>query len=70
MSTFARGFRVHLRHGQVYEGAEFSTGLVLVLEDPEYGLVVAAPDTKALLRGYGGGRIEWPDTSTTREAGR
>ncbi|MFG3154250.1 hypothetical protein ACGF7W_19650 [Streptomyces sp. NPDC048219] len=52
---------MHLRHGQVYEGAQFPTGTVLVLEDPEYGLVVIASDTDALLRGYGGGRIEWPE---------
>ncbi|MFF0510977.1 hypothetical protein [Streptomyces sp. NPDC004250] len=67
MSTFARPFRVHLRHGQAYEGAQFPSGLVVVLEDPEYGLVVSAADVDALLRGYGGGHLEWPDPSTSTE---
>jgi hypothetical protein len=65
-----RGFRVHLRHGQVYDGAEFPGRFVLVCEDPVYGLVVTAPDVDALLRGYGGGRIEWTDASSDQEDDR
>jgi len=61
MSALARGFRVHLRHGQVYDAAEFPSGLVTVVEDPEYGLVIVASSVDALLRGYGGARVEWAD---------
>lgn len=65
MTEFPRGFRVHLPYGQAYDGAEFPDGSVLVLEDPEYGLVVAAPSVDELLRGYGGGRIERPSEEGT-----
>ncbi len=58
----ARGFRLHLGHGRVYDGAEFPSGFVVVLEDPEYGLAVTARNADDLLRGYGRGHIEWPDT--------
>ena len=70
MSAFARGFRVHLGHGQVFDGAEFPSGLVAVIEDPEYGLMVTAPSVDDLVRGYGDGRIEWSTTGGDEGAER
>lgn len=63
MSAFARGFRLHLGHGQVYDGAEFPSGFVAVIEDPEYGLAVTARSVDDLMRGYGHARIEWPEAA-------
>jgi hypothetical protein len=66
----ARGFRLHLGQGRVYDGAEFPSGFVVVLEDPEYGLAVTARNADDLLRGYGRGRIEWPATAEDEGAQR
>ena len=60
MTSFARGFRLHPRNGAPLDGAEFPSGRVLVLDDPEYGLATAAASIDDLLRGgYHGARIEW-----------
>jgi crotonobetainyl-CoA:carnitine CoA-transferase CaiB-like acyl-CoA transferase len=59
---FARGFRLHLSHGQVLDGAAFPSGRCLVIDDPEFGLASAAASEEELLRGYPDARIEWPDT--------
>jgi hypothetical protein len=56
---FARGFRLHLRNGQVLDGVAFPSGRALVVDDPEYGLVSAATSVDELLKGYHKARIEW-----------
>ncbi|WP_405924888.1 hypothetical protein [Streptomyces sp. NBC_00035] len=60
--TFPIGepFRLHLPH-QVLDGWHLADGQALVIDDPEYGLASAAPTVADLVRGYGCGRIEWPD---------
>jgi hypothetical protein len=60
MTDFTRGFRLHLRHGQVLDGAMFPSGRCLVLDDPHFGLASAAASEEELLRGYPEARIEWP----------
>lgn len=66
MSPFSRGFRLHLAHGQVLDGAAFPSGWSIVVDDPDVGLASAAPTPEDLARGYPGSRIEWPpDQSTT-----
>ncbi|MFF0139721.1 hypothetical protein ACFYRN_25115 [Streptomyces sp. NPDC005227] len=57
--SFTRGFRLH-HNGQVLDGAEFPSGRVLVLDDPERGLASAALSLADLLTGYNGARVEWP----------
>ncbi|MFF9097601.1 hypothetical protein ACF1AX_31325 [Streptomyces sp. NPDC014802] len=59
-SAFTRGFRLH-HNGRVLDGAEFPSGRVLVVDDPEYGLASAAVSLEELLKGYHGARVEWPD---------
>ncbi|MFS0698323.1 hypothetical protein [Streptomyces nitrosporeus] len=60
MTAYARGFRLHPRHGHPLDGAELSSGRVVVLDDPEAGLITAATSLEDLLRGgYHGARIEW-----------
>ncbi|REE62155.1 hypothetical protein BX257_4768 [Streptomyces sp. 3212.3] len=63
---FARGFLLHLAHGQVLEGAQFPGGRVVVIDDPQWGLSTMAGSVGELLAGYGGGRVEWPDESETQ----
>jgi hypothetical protein len=58
-SAFTRGFRLH-HNGQVLDGAEFPSGRVFVIDDPEYGLATAAISLEELLKGYHGARVEWP----------
>lgn len=57
--SFTRGFRLH-HNGNVLDGAEFPSGRVLVLDDPERGLASAALSLDDLLTGYHGARVEWP----------
>ena len=57
--AFTRGFRLH-HNGQILDGAEFPSGRVFVIDDPEYGLASAATSMDDLLRGYHGARVEWP----------
>lgn len=57
--AFTRGFRLH-HNGRVLDGAEFPSGRVLVVDDPEYGLASAAVSLEDLLKGYHGARVEWP----------
>lgn len=61
MTAYARGFRLHLPHGQVLDGAEFPTGRVIVMDDPEWGLCSGARTADLLTACYPGSRIEWPD---------
>jgi hypothetical protein len=69
MTDFARGFRLHLRGGQVLDGAAFPSGRCLVIDDPEFGLASVAATEEDLLRGYPDARIEWPnEDSTARNA--
>lgn len=56
---FTRGFRLH-HNGQILDGAEFPSGRVVVIDDPEYGLASAAVSMNDLLLGYHGARVEWP----------
>lgn len=58
--AFTRGFRVHLPGGRYLDGAEFPSGRVYVLDDPEVGLATAATTLEHLLDGYHGSRVEWP----------
>ncbi|MCQ9178570.1 hypothetical protein KMT30_05905 [Streptomyces sp. IBSBF 2953] len=57
--AFTRGFRLH-HNGRTYDGAEFPSARVIVLDDPEYGLATAATSMDELLKGYHGARVEWP----------
>ncbi|SHI66434.1 hypothetical protein [Streptomyces sp. 3214.6] len=57
--AFTRGFRLHY-DGRIYDGAEFPSGRVYVVDDPEYGLATAATSMDHLLKGYYGARVEWP----------
>ncbi|MEW2635963.1 hypothetical protein AB0903_31075 [Streptomyces sp. NPDC048389] len=61
MTDFACGFRLHLRGGQVLDGAAFPSGRCLVIDDPQFGLGTAAASEEDLLRGYPDARIEWAD---------
>lgn len=61
---FTRGFRLHLRDGQVLDGAAFPSGRCLVMDDPEFGLATVAVSEEELLRGYPDSRIEWPAKGT------
>lgn len=63
MTTYAKGFRLHIGHGRVLDGAQFPNGRVIVLDDPEWGLCSGARDVELLTLGYPGSRIEWPDDS-------
>ncbi|MGW3410278.1 hypothetical protein [Streptomyces sp. NPDC000888] len=55
-----RHFHLHLHH-HVFDGWELDDGQALVIDDPIYGLTSAAPSLMDLIRGYGGGHIEWLD---------
>ncbi|MFI6249006.1 hypothetical protein [Streptomyces sp. NPDC051016] len=57
--SFTRGFRLH-HDGGYLDGAEFPSGRVYVLDDPEIGLATAATSLEHLLAGYHGARVEWP----------
>lgn len=57
--SFTRGFRLH-HNGRHLDGAEFPSGRVFVLDDPEYGFATGAVSLEELLQGYHGGRVEWP----------
>ncbi|MET8818492.1 hypothetical protein [Streptomyces rochei] len=54
-----RTFRLHLPHGQVYDGWITSDGQAVAIEDQEHGLTASAPTAEDLVRGYGGGHIQW-----------
>ncbi|MEV0477513.1 hypothetical protein [Streptomyces prunicolor] len=53
-----RPFRLHLTH-RVFDGWELADGQALALEDPELGLTASASTLDDLVRGYGGGHVEW-----------
>jgi hypothetical protein len=56
--AFARGFRLH-HNDRILDGAEFPSGRVFVLDDPEYGFATVATSLEELLKGYHGARVEW-----------
>lgn len=53
-----RPFRLHLPY-QVLDGWELADRQALVIDAGGHGYTAAAT-TKDLVRGYGGGHIEWP----------
>lgn len=61
-----RPFRLHLRH-RVFDGWVTAGGEAVAIEDQELGLTATAATLDDLIRGYGGGRIEWlpPHTQHT-----
>ncbi|MGI3199631.1 hypothetical protein ACRJ4W_15370 [Streptomyces sp. GLT-R25] len=61
MTAFTRGFRLHLRNGQVLDGAAFPSGRTIVVDDPEFGLATVTTSIDVLLQGYHGARVEWDD---------
>ncbi|MFE2045710.1 hypothetical protein ACFXAZ_33305 [Streptomyces sp. NPDC059477] len=61
--TFTLGFKLHLRGGEVIDGAVFPSGRALVEDDSEFGFGSAAPSLEQLLAGYHGARVKWPDQS-------
>ncbi|WP_320784159.1 hypothetical protein [Streptomyces sp. CRN 30] len=63
-----RTLRLHLRHGLVLDGWVTAGGRAVAIEDEEYGLTAAAPSAEDLVRGYGGGRIEWPPPAAQHTA--
>jgi hypothetical protein len=63
-SSVGRPFRLHLTR-QVLDGWELANGLALVIDDGGYGLTSAAT-LADLLRGYGGGHLEWPEHNPTQ----
>lgn len=63
MAEFTRGFRLH-HNGQVLDGAEFPSGRVYVIDDPEYGFATVATSLEHLLKGYHGARVEWAGDAT------
>jgi hypothetical protein len=67
MTGFARGFKLHLRSGQVLDGAAFPSGRAIIVDDPEYGLASAAISVEELLKGYHRARIEWDDDALPGE---
>lgn len=58
-SAVGRVFRLHLAH-QVLDGWVTADGQAVAIEDHAIGLTASAPTLADLVRGYGGGRIEWP----------
>ncbi|WP_405909585.1 hypothetical protein OG742_37285 [Streptomyces sp. NBC_00828] len=53
-----RAFRLH-HHRLVVDGWVTADGQAVTVDDPEYGLTSAADSITDLVRGYGGGHIEW-----------
>ncbi|MFF2094809.1 hypothetical protein [Streptomyces sp. NPDC058202] len=58
--SFTRGFRLHLTDERHLDGAEFPSGRVFVLDDPEAGFATGATSMEHVLTGYPGARVEWP----------
>ncbi|MFJ4322222.1 hypothetical protein ACIP3A_03750 [Streptomyces tricolor] len=53
-----RSFRLHLAH-LVLDGWITAAGEAVVIEDQDLGLTASAPTLTDLVRGYGGGHIQW-----------
>lgn len=66
-SPVGRAFRLHLRH-QVFDGWVTADGQAVAIEDQEHGLTAAAATPDDLIRGYGGGHIEWLPPATQHPA--
>ncbi|WP_042170150.1 hypothetical protein [Streptomyces sp. NBRC 110035] len=60
MNAFARPFHLHLRDGQVLDGAVFPSGHAIIIDDPQVGFGSTAPTLDQLLLCYHRARIEWP----------
>lgn len=56
--SFTRGFRLH-HNGGYLDGAEFPSGRIFVLDDPEAGFATGATSMENMLAGYHGARVEW-----------
>jgi hypothetical protein len=69
VTAYTRGFRLHLAHGRVLDGAEFPNGRVIVMDDPEWGLCSGARSADLLQAGYPGARIEWADQTPAEHCG-
>lgn len=69
VTAYARGFRLHLAHGRVLDGAEFPNGRVIVMDDPEWGLCSGARAADLLQAGYPGARIEWSHQTPSEHCG-
>ncbi|MEU6614455.1 hypothetical protein [Streptomyces parvus] len=69
-AEFARGFRLHLPHGQVLDGAELPGGRAFVMDDPMWGLGSTARTVDLLQAGYPDARIEWADQQPAPVANR
>ncbi|MYS44096.1 hypothetical protein GTY23_23255 [Streptomyces sp. SID5998] len=61
MPKFASGFRLRLRDGRTLDGAEFPSGRVFVLDDPEFGFATVATSMDEVLKSYHGATVERPD---------
>ncbi|MEV5681001.1 hypothetical protein [Streptomyces sp. NPDC052179] len=72
VTLFARGFKLHLPHGQVLDGAELPNGRAFVMDDPMWGLGSTARTVDLLQAGYPDARVEWADQPDVEppEAGR
>ena len=57
----ARPFRLDLGHGEVLPGVQLPGGLLVVLDDPEFGLATQARSVEELLASYGRGHVAWAD---------
>jgi hypothetical protein len=62
VTRFARGFRLTLPDGQVYDGAQLPNGFV-VTAYPDAGLATVADSLDALLDGIEGADVEWADNA-------
>ncbi|MGA5472555.1 hypothetical protein ACPCUK_27750 [Streptomyces arboris] len=59
---FVRGFRLVQRNGVTLDAAQFPSGRVVVMDDPDWGLCSGARSLELLLRsGYHGARAEFAD---------
>lgn len=62
---FPRVFRLHLNDSTALDGADFPSAGVVVIDDPEFGLITSAGSVEELLAGgYHGARVEWADSGT------
>ena len=59
MTPAVRRFRLHLTHQLVLDGWVETDGQAVAVEDDELGMTVSASSVEDLVRGYGGGRVEW-----------
>ncbi|MDX3455071.1 hypothetical protein PV396_24540 [Streptomyces sp. ME02-8801-2C] len=66
--TVVGPFRLHLAYQLVLDGwVETDGHTAVAVDDPEYGLTTSAATPEDLIRGYGGGHIEWPAATGEQE---